>query len=298
MILEQEITVLAHHFFGGVYAKPYIIPDGHEVISHKHKYDHMSVLSEGCTIVEADGEQHTYYAPDVIEIKAGVNHSVTAVNGRAVWFCIHATDDLEEDNIENHLIVKIEDAVPSMVKAPFMLDVVSLADELKDHPELWDANEMRTRMFPDSPHREVNDIWLRYNSWDNFDSENPQAFANEHESVWYPAALSLPSFHHVLVELLSNLPDVEVGGILITKIPPGKQVYKHSDAGYWHSECYDTKVLVLIESAPGQSFNYDGESYEGKNGEVFFFNNLVPHWVVNESDTDRISLILAVRKKR
>lgn len=100
------IEVIKHHFAGGVYCKEMMIPNEFEVVSHSHKFDHLSVLTMGCVIVEADGVQETYYAPAVIEIKAGVNHSVTPVNGDAHWLCIHATDCTDEDKIDNVLISK------------------------------------------------------------------------------------------------------------------------------------------------------------------------------------------------
>ena len=95
------IEVVSHHFSGEVYAKHVRIKDGHYVATHKHKFDHMSILASGCVIVEADNERKTYYSPSVIEIKAGVAHSVIAVNGDAEWFCIHAIQsDIDQDDIE------------------------------------------------------------------------------------------------------------------------------------------------------------------------------------------------------
>lgn len=96
--------VVAHHFGGGVYAKHVEIPEDYMVFQHKHKFDHLSILASGCAIVGMDGHNEIYYAPAVIEIKAGVEHAVTAVNGPAVWFCIHATNETNEENIDAILI--------------------------------------------------------------------------------------------------------------------------------------------------------------------------------------------------
>lgn len=106
--MKKELKVIKHHFFGGVYCKEMIIPEDCHVVTHKHLYDHMSVLTKGCVIVTADGEQETYYAPVVIEIKAGIEHSVLPVNGDAHWLCIHATSCKDVDNIDNVLIKKIK----------------------------------------------------------------------------------------------------------------------------------------------------------------------------------------------
>lgn len=278
--------VISHHFAGGVYCKLMRIKENSQVVSHKHEYDHMSVLMQGCVIVRADGEQNTYYAPNIIEIKAGVEHSIVAINGDAVWGCIHATDCTDESKIDDLLIKQ-----PHMCKTAFLFDVNSAMKELERHPELWNQHTMRTES-PTSPHREVSDIWLRYK-----DPRLPVDQSQPHQSVWYPALEKLPSIQRIIETIMMTKPGDELGGVLITKIPAGKQVYPHGDAGAWHSEYYNEKILVLLQSAPGQSFNYADETHEGLAGEVFTFDNLPEHWVINNSDIDRISLILAVRSE-
>ncbi|CAK0778567.1 hypothetical protein CCP3SC15_6020001 [Gammaproteobacteria bacterium] len=155
---------------------------------------------------------------------------------------------------------------------------------------------MRTQA-EDSPHREVDDIWLRYRDLKEFDPQNPQAFAGQHESVWYDSIYSLPAVRIIANYISAMIPNIELGGILITRIPKGSQVYPHSDAGYWHSEYYDKKLLVLVESDEDQLFCFENAEYKGKAGEVFEFDNRPTHWVINNSNKDRISLIFATRIK-
>lgn len=95
----DQVDVQAHFFVGGVYLKQVLIPEGHHVVTHKHQYDHASVLGSGCAIVICDDEQKTYYAPDVIEIKAGVAHEVIAVNGPVSWFCIHSLYNIQDQTL-------------------------------------------------------------------------------------------------------------------------------------------------------------------------------------------------------
>jgi quercetin dioxygenase-like cupin family protein len=92
-----------HHFSDGVYAKQMALPKGHFAISHKHKYSHLSVLAAGIAVVETDGTENTYAAPACIEIAAGVNHKITALED-VVWFCIHATEETDVEMIDNVLI--------------------------------------------------------------------------------------------------------------------------------------------------------------------------------------------------
>lgn len=102
-------NVISHHFGGETYCKLMMIKEDHEVESHKHAYDHLSILCSGIVIVEADGIQTIHYSPDVLTIKAGVVHKVIAVNGPAVWACVHkVSDDVDRENIDEVLIQKVE----------------------------------------------------------------------------------------------------------------------------------------------------------------------------------------------
>lgn len=94
---------IQHHFSDGVYAKQMALPKGHFAVSHKHKYSHLSVMASGVAVVETNGTETTYTAPACIEIKAGVEHKITALED-VMWFCIHATDETDADKVDNILI--------------------------------------------------------------------------------------------------------------------------------------------------------------------------------------------------
>ena len=94
-----------HHFSSGVYAKEMHLPARHYAVSHKHKYDHLSILAEGAAIVECDGVGHIYTAPACITIKAGVNHKITALDD-VTWFCVHSTDETDPERVDEVVIQK------------------------------------------------------------------------------------------------------------------------------------------------------------------------------------------------
>ena len=169
--------------------------------------------------------------------------------------------------------------------------------ELAEHPEVWNRYTMRTRLLENSPHRDVDDIWLRYRDWSEFNPENPQDFAGPHVSTWYAAYYLLPQVKALVDWVISEIiPEgSEIGGVLITKIKSGDSVLRHDDSKHWHSEYYKDKFMCHLQSAPGQYFSYDERSYGARTGDVVKFDNLIPHSVSNESDVDRISLILATR---
>lgn len=62
---------------------------GNVALTHKHKTDHYSILEAGSVLLRTDGVSTVYYAPAVITIKAGVNHSIEALNDNVVWLCVH-----------------------------------------------------------------------------------------------------------------------------------------------------------------------------------------------------------------
>lgn len=92
-----------HHFAAGVYARQMRLPARHQVQTHAHVYDHLSIMCGGPVAVECDGDVQRYEGVACILIKAGVKHTITAL-GDSEWFCIHATDETE--NMDEVLTVK------------------------------------------------------------------------------------------------------------------------------------------------------------------------------------------------
>lgn len=284
-------SVQNHHFIGGVYAKEVIIKDGHEVAQHVHEFDHMSILAKGCAVVFQGDKCETYYAPAIIEIKAGVQHSVVAVNGDITWYCIHKTDETDETKVDNVLIKKAQ-----MFDTGLKIDVAELNQAIAENPQLWNQYTLRTESTA-SPHYGCDDIWIRFNAIENLDLNNPKSMHDKHESVWYVNQLTM-IVSDIAREIMKNIPkDSELGGILITRIPVGSRVLPHSDAGRWHAEYYQDKYLIPLKSNDKQAFCYDKERHITQVGHVYKFNNLVPHWVDNDSDEERISLIICTKHK-
>ena len=167
------------------------------------------------------------------------------------------------------------------------LNVAPLLWALQENPQLWDQHRARTE-HPNSPHYGLSDIWARWAA-PGVDGSQP------HESVWWPAADFLP-VRELVFPLMGRLRGEKLGGVLITKIPAGKECKRHSDPG-WHARHYE-KFGVQIQSAPGQAFCFDGEALETRPGDVFWFDNAHPHWVPNPTPHDRITMIVCIRRER
>lgn len=159
---------------------------------------------------------------------------------------------------------------------------------IQENPQLWNQREYRTKPA-DSPHHEVDDIWVRYACEADFGREGP------HESVWYASAAPLVPLCQDLGRYVINLTRAErLGAVLITRIPAGKQCKPHVDGG-WHATYYSTKVGVQVQSAPGQTFCFEDESLETRPGDVFTFDNSYTHWIHNPTEYDRITAIYCLR---
>lgn len=167
------------------------------------------------------------------------------------------------------------------------LQVAPIYWALQQHPELWNQHTTRTAN-PDSPHHGLDDIWARFG--DPARAEDGGA----HDSFWYPAADVL-GIKPMCLDLMRAVQGVELGGVLITRIPPGAECKPHTDPG-WHARRYD-KFAVQITSAPGQRFHFDGESLETKPGDLFWFDNQFTHWVTNPTAYERVTMIVCIRKE-
>jgi hypothetical protein len=171
-------------------------------------------------------------------------------------------------------------------------DVRALQAQLAEHPEAWNTLRQRTEQ-PLSPHREADDIWVRYNPIANYRGDM-RAFNEKHIAEWYAVAEQLTEARTLVERIADEEGAVEIGAVLITRIPAGKQVYPHVDGG-WHAGYY-SKLALQVRGNEHQAFHFQGEQLVTRDGDLFWFDNAFPHWVTNPSDEDRITMIVCLRK--
>ncbi len=162
--------------------------------------------------------------------------------------------------------------------------VASIRDQIKLNPHLWNEHPERTEN-PDSPHHGLDDIWCRF-------APPTSAGSAQADCIWYPNADVL-GVRPLCLDLMRHVSGTELGGVLITRIPPGAMCKPHTDDG-WHARKYQ-KFGVQIEASPGQRFHFEGESLETAPGDVFWFDNAYTHWVTNETPHERITMIVCIR---
>ena len=178
-------------------------------------------------------------------------------------------------------------------------NVMPLQIALRRQPALF--GKYKERCLGESPHRESDDIWVRYNSYDSvtnadapLDSEHP---ANgPHRSVWYPVYYQLPQIRLLIFDLMSLVEGEELGTVLLVKLEPGQQVYPHTDSGW--SANYFEKYFIPIQTSAGAVFNFPDGVISPELGHVYWFNNSILHSYTNNTRDDVIMLIVTVRSDK
>jgi hypothetical protein len=177
------------------------------------------------------------------------------------------------------------------------IDVRPLVDVLDTHPDLWDRNGFR-KSGRGSPHGGMSDIWVRYNDVAPFAARGDYTgFNDAHVPIWYEAYNVLrEALDPIVFPLMARVAGEMLGGILITRIPAGCGIDPHIDQG-WHVNYFD-KFYLSLKSAPGATFHCGDEVINPAPGDLYHFDNRLEHWVKNESDSDRMTLIVCIRTDR
>jgi quercetin dioxygenase-like cupin family protein len=93
---------------------------GDREVGHTHLFDHLTLLAAGALDVEVDGVKTNFVAPQMIYIKAGKVHELTATAPNTVAYCIHAlrSGDGVDDILDPSMIP--EGVHPQMMAKPLI----------------------------------------------------------------------------------------------------------------------------------------------------------------------------------
>ena len=172
------------------------------------------------------------------------------------------------------------------------LDIKLVAKELEDNKYLF--GEFNARKEAGPVHSEMNDIWLRYGDISGMiESGDYSKIAQEHDSIWLQ---DLPECKKLCFAVMSLVDGERLGGVLITKLPPGGEILPHTDSG-WHAEYYD-KYYIPIANGKGSVFGFDSGIIDPMIGDVWAFDNSYTHWVKNNSSIDRIAMIVCIKQNK
>ena len=177
------------------------------------------------------------------------------------------------------------------------LNVAPVMAQLEENPDLWNEHRIR-KEAPGTPHSEMSDIWVRYKDVKpHIEAGSYAGFGDPHIPIWYRAWTQIPALKPIVFNLMEHVHGEMLGGVLITKIPPGCGIDLHKDDN-WHVQYFD-KFYVSLQGAPGAIFGCEHggirEELEPRTGDCWLFDNRKPHWVMNDSKVDRVTMIVCIR---
>jgi quercetin dioxygenase-like cupin family protein len=150
------------------------------------------------------------------------------------------------------------------------------------------------RGMPGSVHEQMKDIWVRYKDpVEHIESGDFSGMADPHESMWLE---DIQSIKDIAYSLMRYLEGSSLGGVLVTKLPPGGEIYPHTDDG-WHASYYD-KYYIPVSNPSGAKFHFNNGSIDPEDGDVYAFRNDVTHWVTNNTNKNRIAMIICIRQNK
>ncbi len=109
----------------------------------------------------------------------------------------------------------------------------------------------------------------------------------------YPAFAALPQARPLICDLMRLVEGERLGRVVVTRLAPGKAITPHADEDA-HASYYD-RYHIALQVLPGVIFRCGDEAAPMMTGEVWWFNNASVHEVMNESNDDRITLIVDIR---
>lgn len=172
------------------------------------------------------------------------------------------------------------------------LDVSLARKEIESNADLF--GEFNARKDASPVMAQMDDIWLRYGDIVEVTKTGDYSkIANEHDSIWLK---DLPECKKICFEVMKLVNGERLGGVLITRLPVGGEILTHTDAG-WHADYYD-KYYVPLENEKGSVFGFDEGDIEPDLGDVWAFDNSYNHWVKNNSNKERIAMIVCIKQEK
>lgn len=163
------------------------------------------------------------------------------------------------------------------------IQVLPLLSSLARHPELWNADDARTT-FEDSPHVDVDDILLRFGSKDG----------DSLEAVDLSPARVVTGAKQMALDIMKLVNGSRLGRVVITKLAPGGKILPHADVKGEYTAYY-TRYHVVLQGLPGSTFSCGDETVTMRTGELWWFDAHAEHAVANNSQDDRIHMLIDVR---
>jgi hypothetical protein len=123
--LPQLDCPLKHHFAPGAYAREILLPKGSLVIGKIHKHAHINVVSKGRVSVMTEFGRMDIEAPCTFVSQVGTKRAVYA-HEDTVWTTVHVTSETDLSKLEDEIIAKTYEDIPSL---DVMTEALKLVNE-------------------------------------------------------------------------------------------------------------------------------------------------------------------------
>lgn len=170
------------------------------------------------------------------------------------------------------------------------IDVGPLREEIEANSELWYVDTSRQEKI--STQRETFAIAL----WCHGETAGDDSRLRRAKPLAYRGRPTPLSRHFPrttgYVEQLAQIMDGTLGRVVLARLKPQGTVYPHADDGlYW---LLRDRYHLVIRSAKGSRFKLRDEEALMQEGELWWFDHTVTHEAFNDSDQDRIHVIMDV----
>lgn len=161
-------------------------------------------------------------------------------------------------------------------------DIKRLVSDLTD--EQWLENTTRQKYFK-TVHSSTQTYFLADCSldWEAKDGHQTQLIRPESE-MWQAV--------YPIVKLLEDYHDGKVGRVIIPKLFAGTKIPPHKDSGEYLELVRRHHIAIITND--DIFFSVDDETINMKEGEIWEINNNLDHAVDNNSDIDRVHLIIDI----
>jgi quercetin dioxygenase-like cupin family protein len=110
---NSPLAPLVHMFAPGIYVRQITLPKDSICVGKIHKYEHPNFLMSGkVKVVTEDGGYEILEAPMVMISPAGTKRAVHALED-TVWVTVHATNETDLEKIEDEVIAKSYEELPT-----------------------------------------------------------------------------------------------------------------------------------------------------------------------------------------
>lgn len=143
---------------------------------------------------------------------------------------------------------------------------------------VWNANPIRQERF--AMHRQTRSLIFRY-----VPGDEPAVFHDLPPWLAWRARLE-----PVVEAATASFGPGKACRILLANLEAGGRIAMHRDHGPTYERTHRVHVPVITD--PAVRFYIDGDNYFLDAGEAYEINNLLPHGVANDSESDRVHLII------